>query len=225
MIEFRDVEFAYRGSPFTLKVSELRIERGERVAIIGPSGSGKTTLVHLMSGIYVPHAGTVCVMDKTFSALGEQSRRRFRGSRIGFVFQEFELLEYLNVQDNVLLPFRISCARPPNNVSEKLDLLLHELGLLAKKRRYPRRLSQGERQRVAIARALITNPELILADEPTGNLDPVTSREIVRLLVRQSEREAVTMVMVTHNHDLLDSFDRIINVSSFSDRVAGGEVA
>ena len=186
MIELSDVRFRYPQGGFSLRVPELTIAAGERAAAIGPSGSGKTTLLNLISGIEAPAAGVVTTAGSRVDDLTPSARRAFRIKNIGFVFQEFLLLEYLNVLDNILYPYRL-------HPDLKLDAaaraqaasLADTLGLGAHLRRRPEQLSQGERQRVAIARALVTAPKLLLADEPTGNLDPVAKQKVVNLLLEQ----------------------------------------
>ena len=213
MIEFADVRFAYPHSEFELCVPEWRVAAEEKVAVIGPSGSGKTTLLYLAAGILCPMTGTVRVDGDEISRQADAERRRFRIRKIGLVFQEFELLEYLTVRDNILLPYRINPAlRLDRAVAQRVATVAEAVGLAETLDRYPHRLSHGERQRVALSRALITQPRLILADEPTGNLDPRTSRTIVSLLLEQAEKTQATVLMVTHDHSLLARFDRVLDL-------------
>ncbi len=217
MIEFENLLFAYPDGAFRLAVASLRIEAGEKTALIGPSGSGKTTLLNMAAGILLPDAGTVRVNGIAVSQQGDAARRNFRVSDIGMVFQEFELLEYLTVRQNILLPYRINPRlRLTDEVRTAVDNLAATAGITETLGRRPNRLSQGERQRVAICRALVAGPKIILADEPTGNLDPETSRTIVELLLTQASAAGATLMMVTHNHSLLDSFDRTIDMSALS---------
>ena len=222
MIEIRDLDFSYADRAFRLRVPELRIARGERVALIGPSGVGKTTLAYLIAGILSPWRGSIRAGGVEVATLNDAARRNFRIAHIGFVFQEFELLEYLSVLDNILLPFRLNPAlRLTAEARASATELAGAMRLGDKLRRYPQRLSQGERQRVAICRALITQPELIIADEPTGNLDPCTAETILALLLDESSRRGATLLMITHNHALLERFDRVVDVGRLSDgRVA-----
>jgi putative ABC transport system ATP-binding protein len=213
MIEFDNVTFAYPHSSFQLRVPGLQVTDRERVAVIGPSGCGKTTLLYLAAGIVTAAAGQIRVRGRQLGQQPEAARRSFRIRHIGLVFQEFELLEYLTVRDNILLPYRIHAAlRLDRDVRQRAHRLAAAVGIAGALSRYPHRLSQGERQRVAISRALITQPDLILADEPTGNLDPRTSRTIVSLLVEQAAHTGATLLMVTHDHSLLDNFDRVLNM-------------
>lgn len=215
MISIRDLRFDYPGG-FRLSIPAFDIEAHEKVAIIGPSGSGKTTLLNLLSGITRPQTGEVRVADQTVSQLSDRQRRDFRLTRIGFVFQNFELLDYLSVLENVLLPYRISSALQLNTeVRDRASELLHSMGLGDKQGRYADLLSQGERQRVAICRALLTKPALILADEATGNLDPENKQHIIDLLFEVVDQHNTTLVAVTHDHDLLDRFDRVVNFQDF----------
>lgn len=217
MVLLESVRFAYPGpTGFSLFVPRLSIGRGERVACIGPSGTGKTTLINLIAGILPPHEGRVEVDGREISSLDESQRRLMRIERIGMVFQEFELLEYLSAEDNVLLPFHVSGRlRLTSSVRARAKALGTATGIRHVLRRRPGRLSQGERQRVAICRALVTQPSLILCDEPTGNLDPVTANSTLDLLFGQVAEHDATLLMVTHNHSILARFDRVIDVSEF----------
>lgn len=220
MIELRDIVFAYGGNPFRLRVPDLRIPAGQHAALIGPSGSGKTTLIHLIAGILTPHAGLVRVGDFVVSRASAAARRRFRLTQIGLVFQEFELLEYLRVCDNIRLPYLLSGAlRPSPALLTTVRELARAMGIGDKLRRFPRTLSQGERQRVALCRALITGPQLVIADEPTGNLDPRTADHILDLLLAETTRRGATLLMVTHNHGLLGRFERVIDVTRLAQGV------
>ena len=213
MIEVTDMAFTYPHSPFRLRVPSMKITQGEKVAVIGASGSGKTTLLNLAAGILLPDTGSVLVAGRRVSELSDPQRRRFRISNIGMIFQEFELLEYLKVRENVLMPFRINGALDlDQQVRSRLNGLARTLEIAPLLNRYPGRLSQGERQRVAIGRALITNPKLIFADEPTGNLDPHTSEVILRVILDQAGVSDATVMMVTHDHSLLSHFDRVIDL-------------
>jgi putative ABC transport system ATP-binding protein len=191
----------------------LRVDSDEKVAVIGPSGSGKTTLLSLAAGILLADEGRIRVDGTEISAASDAARRDFRISNIGLVFQEFELLEYLTVRENILLPYRVSTAlKFDREVRASVEPLAESVGIGRALDRYPHRLSQGERQRVALSRALITRPRILFADEPTGNLDPRTSRTIVEVLLRQAEAARATVLMVTHDHSLLEWFDRVIDL-------------
>jgi len=217
MIRFEDLAFRYPGGPFRLDVPELSVEKGERLAIIGPSGSGKTTLLRLISGIVTPSAGKVVTNQVEVSALGDAERRRFRLHTVGLVFQEFELLDYLSVLDNVLLPFRLDDSLAGRDgARDRAVELARKVGLEDKLGRRPANLSQGERQRVAVCRALVTRPPLVLADEPTGNLDPRTGGRVLDELIAFAAEDEATLVVVTHDHALLERFERVIDVADFA---------
>ena len=217
MIEFDNLTLTYPGGDFQLRLPELKIAVGEKVVLIGPSGSGKTTLLYLAAGILLPDRGAVRVDGLELSRQSDRARRGFRISNIGLIFQEFELLEYLNVRENVLLPYRVNRSlKMDGQVRSSVRALAEAVGIQRALDRYPHRLSHGERQRVAICRALITRPRMILADEPTGNLDPRTSRTIVSVILEQAEASGATVLMVTHDHSLLDRFDRVIDLEQLA---------
>ncbi len=215
-VGIRDLRFGYGEGGFRLHVPQLSVKNGEALALIGPSGSGKTTLLHLIAGIAVPQSGEFVTGGVEVSRLGDRERREFRIRNIGLVFQEFELLEYLNVLDNVLLPYRIHPAlRIDPEVRERARRLADEVGIGALLDRYVTRLSQGERQRVAICRALVTEPAILLADEPTGNLDPESKERVLDILFACAGRTGATLVAVTHDHDVLPRFERVVDFKSF----------
>jgi ABC-type lipoprotein export system ATPase subunit len=216
MITIQNIGFYYPGGEFKLNIPEFPVAGGEKVAVIGPSGSGKTTLLNLIAGIMVPQKGTVSVNDTPVSALGDRARRDFRISNIGFVFQDFELLDYLNVLDNVLHPYRITGAlKLDKAVRARALKLTREMGIGDKLKRNPNDLSQGEKQRVAICRALLPQPRLILADEATGNLDPDNKSLILDLLFSAVSNHNATLLAVTHDHELLRRFDRVVDFMDF----------
>lgn len=217
VVEVRDLAFRYPDarSTFGLKVEHFVVERGERVACIGPSGSGKTTLVSLATGILVPDQGTVTLGGERIEGLSEDARRARRIQRVGMVFQEFELLDYLSAKENVLLPYFISGhLRRDADVDRRAQEIAEALGIAALLNRRPRALSQGERQRVAIARALVTEPELIVADEPTGNLDPRNARRTLDQLFDAVSSRDAGLLVVTHDHSLLEPFDRVVDLAA-----------
>jgi putative ABC transport system ATP-binding protein len=216
LIRLSDLEFHYPQGDFRLRVPTLEVAAGERVAVVGASGSGKTTLLELLAGIRTPSRGRVEVAGAAIGELGETARRALRIRRIGLVFQAFELIEHLTVSDNLLLPFRVNPALPALDDPEaRLGLLANETGLAHRLGHYPAQLSQGERQRAAICRALMVRPSLILADEPTGNLDPDNKQKVLALLLEQVAGHGATLIMVTHDHDLLAPFDRVIDMREF----------
>jgi putative ABC transport system ATP-binding protein len=216
VIQINNLVFHYPKSEFELNIEKLTIGQGEKVAVIGPSGSGKTTLLNILSGIFRAEYGSVVVNQSELSSLNEKELRAFRIQQIGFVFQDFKLLEYLNVQDNILLPFRINNCMPGiTGKSKKAKELCEHLGVGDKLMKFPKKLSQGEKQRIAISRALINDPAIILADEPTGNLDPVNKTKIMDILFSMSDKNNSTLITVTHDHELLKGFDRVIDFADF----------
>ncbi len=216
MIRLDALTFSYGEADFRLTIPAFTVAVGEKVAIIGPSGSGKTTLLHLLAGILTPEAGTIMVNDIPVTRLSEAQRRDFRISTIGLVFQDFELLDYLSVLENILLPYRITRAlKLDRAVRSRALLLAKEIGIGDKLRRRIHDLSQGEKQRVAICRALVPNPTLILADEATGNLDPVNTTHILDMLSHSVEAHGTTLLAVTHDHNVLSCFDRVVDFQGF----------
>ena len=216
MISIDHLTFRYRQGELCLAIAALRVQRGEKLAVIGPSGSGKTTLLNLIAGILIPAQGKIEVAGTEVSALSDAQRRAFRIRHIGFVFQDFELLDYLDVLDNILHPYRISGAlRLDRSVRERARRLADGLGVGDKLRRRPGQLSQGEQQRVAICRALLPGPGLLLADEATGNLDPRNKGRILDLLFDSVDAHGATLVAVTHDHELLPRFDRVVDFADF----------
>lgn len=214
MIEVTNVAFAYPHSTFRLRVPKLAVSHGRTVAMIGPSGSGKTTLLQLIAGVLVPAAGRVMTGGVALSELGDAARRDFRIRHVGLVFQEFELLEHLNVWDNILLPCRITSAITFSaDMSQRAAQLAAEMGITDKLRCHPRKLSHGERQRVALCRALLCEPPLLLCDEPTGNLDPVNKQHVLDVLMDYVQRHQTTLLTVTHDHQILPRFDETIDFS------------
>jgi len=216
MIAVDSLEFSYPGMEFSLHIPRFEVAAGEKVAVIGPSGSGKTTLLNLVAGILVPQKGRVDCADIEVNRLGDRQRREFRISRIGFVFQDFELLDYLDVLDNILHPYRITGAlRLTNEVRTRAAGLAGRMGIGDKLGRRIDHLSQGEKQRVAICRALLPSPSLVLADEATGNLDPRNKGHILDLLFSSVEEHGATLLAVTHDHELLPYFDRVVDFNDF----------
>jgi len=220
MIEIRNLRFRYPVGGFRLAVPEFCVDAGETVAIVGASGSGKSTLLSLVAGILQPDAGHVAVDGVEVSALADGARRAFRLHRLGLVFQEFELLEHLDARDNVLLPCRLSAQlRVTAELEQRAADLVGEVGLGDKLRRNVRRLSQGERQRVALARGLLLEPPLLLCDEPTGNLDPNTTATVIELLLERVREHGTTLLVVTHDHELLPRFGRVLDMRDFQEGV------
>lgn len=222
MIQIEDLHYTYPSSDFELNIPELHLRQGETLAVIGPSGSGKTTLLNLISGILPVQSGTVQVDNKSIHQLNDRQRRQFRLRQIGFIFQDFELLDYLNVLDNILHCYRISSSLTlDRNTRERAMELAREMGLMDKLKRYPKALSQGERQRVAICRALLPGPSLLLADEATGNLDPGNKQRALDTLYHYVDAHDASLLAVTHDHELLPQFDHVVDFNTF--RIRGSE--
>jgi len=212
MIELENIKYSYPNSDFHLSIDSLLIGTGEKTAVIGPSGFGKTTMLNLIAGIIIPSEGKISVMDNLVNQLSDTERRDYRIKEIGFVFQDFKLLEYLSVLDNILLPFRINKSlRLTKEMLENAQLLAASINIEDKLNKHPSKLSHGERQRVAICRALLNKPSLILADEPTGNLDPTNKAHIMDILFEYVDDYKSTLITVTHDHALLSGFDEVLD--------------
>ena len=185
------------------------VDHGEYVAVVGTSGSGKSTLLHMMGGLDTPTSGSVFVRDKDLSKMNDEQLTIFRRRNIGFIFQNYNLVPILNVYENIVLPVELD----GDTVDQQfMDTIVSMLGLDDKLNNMPNQLSGGQQQRVAIARALITKPAIILADEPTGNLDSKTSADVLGLIKRTSTEFHQTVVMITHNNDIARLADRIVRI-------------
>jgi putative ABC transport system ATP-binding protein len=220
-IDAADLRFRYQPSErqradtprFELQLERWRVPRGSRVALHGPSGCGKTTLLELVAGILPPDSGSLMVEGRELASASEAQRRAHRITQVGFVFQDYPLVEHLDLVENVVLPYRLNPAlRLEPDVWDRAGQLLAELDLGGKERRLPRELSQGERRRAAIARALITKARLLLADEPTASLDPKRSDAVMDLLEGLSRDHGLTLLLVTHDPSLLSRFDDVLEV-------------
>jgi putative ABC transport system ATP-binding protein len=211
-----DIAFGYPRSSFRFSVPELFIAAGEKVALVGPSGSGKTTLLDLIAGVRTPDRGRVVVGETVVSQLADRQRRRFRLDTVGFVFQNFELFGYLTVRENILFPLAVGGRSSRQLASAKGELiqLAEAVGIGALLDRRADRLSRGEQQRTALCRALVHRPSILLADEPTGNLDPANKQLAMRLLVEMANERRVTLLAATHDESLLPMFDRVIELGA-----------
>ena len=185
------------------------VDEGEFVAVVGTSGSGKSTLLHMMGGLDTPTSGSVFVRDKDLSKMNDEQLTIFRRRNIGFIFQNYNLVPILNVYENIVLPVELDGDTADQRF---MDNVVNMLGLDDKLKNMPNHLSGGQQQRVAIARALITKPAIILADEPTGNLDSKTSADVLGLIKRTSTEFHQTIVMITHNNDIARLADRIVRI-------------
>lgn len=213
ILQISDLHFQYPASDFKIEVSDIKITQGSKIAISGKSGSGKTTLIHLISGILKPQSGEILFFDESITDMNDNDIRKHRISNIGFIFQEFELLDYLNVMDNLILPYKINKSLSlDEEIKDKAKEIANRIGIGNKLDQHPKQLSGGERQRLAIARALITSPPLIIADEPTGNLDDKTSNIVMDEITDQVSYTNSTLIMISHNNELISSFDEIIDI-------------
>ncbi len=192
-----------------LRGVNLTVDKGEFVAIVGTSGSGKSTLLHMLGGLDNPTSGTVTIDGKQLGNMKDEERTIFRRRKIGFIFQSFNLVPVLSVYENIVLPVELDGGKVDASYVEEI---IHTLGLDEKVNAYPNQLSGGQQQRVAIARALAAAPAIILADEPTGNLDSKTSQDVLGLLKVIGERFGQTIVMITHNEEIAQMADRIIRI-------------
>ena len=187
----------------------LRVENGEFVAIVGTSGSGKSTLLHMLGGLDRPTSGAVLVDGKDIFSLKDEELTIFRRRKIGFVFQSYNLVPVLSVYENIVLPIQLDGGKVDQSY---VNQVIEALGLEQKLQNLPSQLSGGQQQRVAIARALATKPAIILADEPTGNLDSKTSQDVLSLMKVTGQKFAQTMVMITHNEEIAQMADRIVRI-------------
>ena len=196
----------------------LTVEKGEFIAIVGRSGSGKSTLLHMLGGLDVPTSGTVIVDGRDISGMTKDELTIFRRRKIGFVFQNYNLLPLMNVYENIIVPIQLDGIKPDRKFVENI---LEMLGLGEKKFAMPNQLSGGQQQRVALARALAAKPAIILADEPTGNLDSSTSQDVLGLIKVSGEQLGQTVVMITHNEEIAQMAGRIIRLED--GRICGGD--
>ncbi|MXO78036.1 ATP-binding cassette domain-containing protein [Paenibacillus sp. OT2-17] len=196
----------------------LEVESGEFVAIVGTSGSGKSTLLHMLGGLDRPTSGSVTIDGKDIFSLKDEELTIFRRRKIGFVFQNYNLVPVLNVYENIVLPIELDGKEPDETY---IDKIVHTLGLDHKMNNLPNNLSGGQQQRVAIARALAAKPAIVLADEPTGNLDSKTSLDVMGLIKVSSQQFHQTIVMITHNEEIAQMADRIIRIED--GKIVGGE--
>ncbi len=220
ILETKDLKKYYGSGDTTVRALDgvdLNIESSEFVAIVGTSGSGKSTLLHMLGGLDRPTSGTVKVDGKEVFSLKDEELTIFRRRKIGFVFQNYNLVPVLNVYENIVLPVQLDGAEPDR---EYVDRIIETLGLKDKLNNLPNNLSGGQQQRVAIARALASKPAIVLADEPTGNLDSRTSQDVLSLLKVTGEKFKQTIVMITHNEEIAQLADRIVRIED--GKIVGG---
>ena len=212
ILETKDLRKFYGSGDTQVKALDgvdLSVENGEFVAIVGTSGSGKSTLLHMLGGLYRPTSGAVLVDGKDIFSLKDEELTIFRRRKIGFVFQSYNLVPVLSVYENIVLPIQLDGGKVDQSY---VNQVIEALGLEQKLQNLPSQLSGGQQQRVAIARALATKPAIILADEPTGNLDSKTSQDVLSLMKVTGQKFAQTMVMITHNEEIAQMADRIVRI-------------
>ncbi|MDE7177786.1 MAG: ABC transporter ATP-binding protein [Lachnospiraceae bacterium] len=223
LLEVQNLSKTYgqgEGQVKALRNVSFSMEKGEFAAVVGESGSGKSTLLHCVGGLDTPTLGKVLLDGMDLFALNEKERTVFRRRNIGFIFQAFHLIEELNVEQNIAFPLLLDHQKPDR---EKIEELLGLLGLSERRAHLPSQLSGGQQQRVAIGRALIMQPMLILADEPTGNLDSKSSRDVMDLLIRAARHYRQTILMITHNDNLASDADRVLRVTDGCLKDMGGK--
>lgn len=213
MLQIENLHFAYPSGNYGLTVDHFQAKNGESIAIVGPSGCGKTSFLNLIACLLTPKNGTIALENKNLLSLPKAERSHFRLTSIGLIFQEFALIEHLTVKQNILLPLNLSkrTKEQSQQITHQAKELAEETGLSEHWNRLPQKLSQGERQRVALCRALAIEPQLLLADEPTGNLDPENKQKALQLLLESTRRRNIPLLVATHDLELLDAFDRTVS--------------
>lgn len=211
IVETSPLRFRFDAGAFELRTDPVRIEPGQHTACTGPSGCGKTTLLRLLTGILTPHEGELWLDGRALHGANDRLRRAARLASVGMVFQDFKLLEHLTALENATLPARLS-RNDLRRAADRARSLADSLGVAHTLSRKPARLSQGERQRIAICRALVNEPALLVGDEPTGNLDPKRARATIELMRAEADKRNATMLVVTHDHSLLDLFEQVIDL-------------
>lgn len=222
MVETRALKKYYKLGDNTVKALDdinFRVREQEFVAIIGKSGSGKSTLLHMLGGLDVPTSGEVCIAGRNIAGMNREELTIFRRRKVGFIFQSYNLVQDLNVYENIVLPVKLDGKRVDRDFVEEIIQLLQ---LEDKKAALPGTLSGGQQQRIAIARALAAKPQIILADEPTGNLDSMTSHEVMGLLKVVAKRYAQTIILITHDQDIAQMADRIVRIED--GRIISGNI-
>ena len=222
MIKLKDLEMKYNDNGqeiLALKIKNLKLKDQKHIAFVGASGSGKTTLFNMISGMIVPTKGKVEVNDVELTSLKESERDLFRANHIGYIFQDFNLFNEFTVLQNVILPLSFAKAYSKKEMEEMAKKVLKEVGMEEKLNQKVKTLSGGEKQRVAIARSIINAPDIILADEPTGNLDFKNGQKIMELLTKLAKEKKATLIVITHNNSQLDMFDEVIDVEKLNDAI------
>lgn len=222
MINIKNVVMKYQDNGTeieALKIKKLKIEDGKKVAFIGSSGCGKTTLFNLISGMIVPTEGNIEVEDMNITDLTETERDLYRANHIGYIFQDFNLFPEFTVMQNVTLPMTFSKRYSKKEINELAKDMLKKVGMAEKANQKVKTLSGGEKQRVAIARSIVNKPNVILADEPTGNLDYKNGVKIMQLIMDIATEENATLIVITHNNSQLDMFDEVVNIEELNEAI------
>lgn len=223
LISIRDLEFSYAGAGApTLRISDWKVEKGERIFLFGPSGTGKTTLLEILAGILAPQKGSVEILGRDMAKMSSAQRDLFRASHLGYIFQSFNLIPYLSVDENIALPWHLSAERRQHlsgqSLEQSIDRLCERLGIAELKNKNVTQLSVGQQQRVAVARALLGKPDLILADEPTSALDADHREKFLKLLFDLCREFDTTLLFVSHDRGIESLFDRSVSLTSLQDR-------
>lgn len=223
IIEIQNLKFSYHASSPVIDIVGLAIKKGERIFLHGPSGSGKSTLLNLFAGVLAPQEGSIKILDKDIGKFSHSGRDQFRGDHIGFIFQRFNLINYLSIAENISLPCRTSKVRK-QNLHDSMDVeiahLVEHLNLKPYINKTVSKLSVGQQQRVAVARALIGNPEIVIADEPTSSLDDDVTDKFIELLLKECDEKKTTIIFVSHDKRLAKYFDREVELLAIN-KVSG----
>ena len=217
IVDIQNLKFSYLNSKVILNINELKISAGEKVFLFGPSGHGKSTLLNLIAGVLVGTSGTIKVLGEDFKSITQSKRDKIRGENIGYIFQNFNLIPYLNIKDNITLPCRINPNRSHNlDYNIQADEIIESLGLTEHVQKNVTDLSIGQQQRVAAARALIGNPKLVIADEPTSSLDEKNTEDFMKLLINECEKRKFTLLFVSHDSRLKQYFPRSLSLADIN---------
>lgn len=222
MIKLKNIVMKYNDNGTeieALKLKELQIENGKHIAFIGSSGCGKTTLFNMISGMITPTSGEVEVNDINIASLSEIERDLYRANSIGYIFQDFNLFSEFTVLQNVILPMSFSKGYSKKEMEEKANDIIKKVGMEEKASQKVKYLSGGEKQRVAIARSIVNKPSVILADEPTGNLDYKNGVKIMELIKEMAKEGNATLIVITHNNSQLDMFDEVVNIEELNEAI------
>lgn len=224
LVEISALEFSYQGSAPVLQIPAWELQSGEKIFLYGPSGTGKTTFLEIMAGVLTPQKGQVKILDQDLAAMTPQQRDHFRAAHLGYIFQSFNLIPYLSVEENIALPCHLSAARQKHlqgkNISEAISFLCARLGIQSLLKRKVTELSVGQQQRVAVARALLGKPDLILADEPTSALDADHREKFLNLLFELCEEARTGLIFVSHDRSIEHLFHRSVSLASLNRRLS-----